>query len=97
MIGPSTDQHGQVISAIWSALLHCEVAEDTNFFQAGGNSITAIRAAARLGAETGIDLPLRAFFDHPTVAELTAHIRQAYAPAAEPGTPTDRSGHDSRQ
>lgn len=72
----STDRLSEVIRGIWSALLHQEMAEDTDFFQAGGNSIAAIRALARFGAETGIELPLRAVFDYPTAAQLAAHIRQ---------------------
>ncbi|MDF3308306.1 amino acid adenylation domain-containing protein [Rhodococcus sp. T2V] len=45
-----------------------------NFFAAGGNSLTAAQAAARVGAALGTTVDLRALFDHPTVAELSAYL-----------------------
>ncbi|QYB06396.1 amino acid adenylation domain-containing protein [Rhodococcus sp. USK10] len=45
-----------------------------NFFAAGGNSLTAAQAAARVGAALRTTVELRALFDHPTVAELSAYL-----------------------
>ncbi|HEY0553301.1 MAG TPA: amino acid adenylation domain-containing protein, partial [Thermoanaerobaculia bacterium] len=54
-----------------------------DFFALGGYSLLAIRMLARLRAATGVDLPLRALFAHPTVAALAAEVaRNLRAPGA---------------
>ncbi|MFC9355262.1 amino acid adenylation domain-containing protein [Rhodococcus sp. NPDC057014] len=50
------------------------VGRGDNFFAAGGNSLTAAQAAARVGAALGTTVDLRALFDHPTVAQLSAYL-----------------------
>ncbi|MEV0945111.1 amino acid adenylation domain-containing protein [Rhodococcus sp. NPDC049939] len=50
------------------------VARDLNFFAAGGNSLTASQAVARLGSALGIPLEIRELFDHPTVAGLSEYL-----------------------
>ena len=59
-----------------------EVAADTNFFAAGGTSLSAARLAAAL-AGTGDHVTVADVFAHPTVAALAAHI-EAAAQTARP-------------
>ncbi|MEU5987410.1 SDR family NAD(P)-dependent oxidoreductase [Spirillospora sp. NPDC047418] len=61
------------------------VADDTGFFELGVDSIMALDLVARLSAEFGTDLQSADVFDHPTVAELAAHIlaRPTTAPPQE--------------
>ncbi len=47
-----------------------------NFFDLGGDSLTATRVIARLRDETGIDLPLAAFFNVSTLGALADAARQ---------------------
>ena len=45
-----------------------------NFFELGGHSILATQVIARLRQALELDIPLRAFFEHPTIAQLAQAI-----------------------
>ncbi|MBJ8344922.1 non-ribosomal peptide synthetase [Antrihabitans sp. YC2-6] len=55
---------------------------DDDFFELGGNSLSATQVVARIRAELGRHVPVRVVFDAPTVAEFAAAI--------EPIARTDR-------
>ncbi|MET7774058.1 amino acid adenylation domain-containing protein, partial [Nocardia sp. NPDC005366] len=61
-----------------------------SFFELGGNSLTATRLAARLGAAFSAEVALRAIFEAPTIADLARHLRTVAAPAREPLEPQER-------
>jgi thioester reductase-like protein len=59
------------LAAIWTDLLGAaQVGLHDDFFELGGNSLTAVQMAARVRAETGVAINLRAFFEGPTLARL---------------------------
>jgi amino acid adenylation domain-containing protein len=49
------------------------------FFELGGDSLKAVRLLARVGERYGLETPLPAFFQEPTVAHLAALVEQARA------------------
>ncbi|GGS13220.1 non-ribosomal peptide synthetase [Actinokineospora fastidiosa] len=50
-----------------------------HFLDLGGNSLRGMRAMARIRAEIEVDVPMRALFAHPVVADLAAEIDKAIA------------------
>jgi amino acid adenylation domain-containing protein len=85
------------IASIWQELLGLDrVGIDERFFDRGGNSLTAMQVVSRLRDVLGVDLPVRAFFEQPTVAGLAQRVgaalgtdRGAAMPALVP-VPRDR-------
>ncbi|WP_197696539.1 non-ribosomal peptide synthetase [Nocardia terpenica] len=63
---------------------------DDDFFALGGNSLLAVRAAARIGAELGVRVTPRVFFTAATVAELAAAIGELAADRRPPLVRRDR-------
>jgi hypothetical protein len=56
---------------IWREILQVEaIGIDHNFFELGGHSLKAIRVRSRINKAFGVDFPLTAFFDGPTVAAM---------------------------
>ena len=73
-----------VVAAVWRDMLHVERAgDDDNFFQMGGDSLTAARLAAALRTALDVQVPMSAVFEHPTVAELAAALRAEHGPAVD--------------
>ena len=61
--------------AIWREVLGVEsLSVLDNFFDAGGHSLLATQIISRASATFQVKLPLRALFEHPTIAELSEQI-----------------------
>ncbi|WP_406841628.1 non-ribosomal peptide synthetase (plasmid) [Streptomyces sp. AHU1] len=63
------------VRQIWCEVMGVqEVGDNENLFDLGGHSITIARISARIQDRLGIEVPLHAFFDAPTIEGLTAVI-----------------------
>ncbi|HEY0735324.1 MAG TPA: amino acid adenylation domain-containing protein [Herpetosiphonaceae bacterium] len=66
------------LSEIWQQVLGAPaVGIHDNFFALGGHSLLATQVISRIRAGLGLDLPVRALFEHPTIAELGAAVSEA--------------------
>ncbi len=71
---PRTDRE-RAVAAVWEDVLGIrEIGVDHDFFELGGHSLLATRVSVRLRSALGIDVPVRALFEHPTVAALAAAL-----------------------
>ena len=71
-----SDEAESVVASVWEAVLgvpHVGVHDD--FFALGGHSLAAAQIAARLGDAFGVDVPVVAVFESPTVAQLARAVR----------------------
>ena len=65
------------MAKIWQDVLMVQqVGIEDNFFDLGGDSLSATRAYAHTNQVLGTQLTLRELFEHPTIASLAAILRQ---------------------
>ncbi|KML61041.1 amino acid adenylation protein [Burkholderia cepacia] len=78
------------LAAIWCDVLNLErVGRGDHFFDLGGHSLAAVRVATRVAERLGRDVPVRALFEAPVLAQYALQVadapRAAHAGAAAPG------------
>ncbi|VWC42663.1 non-ribosomal peptide synthetase [Burkholderia seminalis] len=78
------------LAAIWCDVLNLErVGRGDHFFDLGGHSLAAVRVATRVAERLGRDVPVRALFEAPVLAQYARQVvdapRAAHAGAAAPG------------
>jgi amino acid adenylation domain-containing protein len=84
------------VAAIWSELLGvAPVGIDQDFFSLGGTSVLAIQARARIEEALGVELPLRAFFEAPTIEGMVARLGSRVS-GDEPIVVRLRKGQDGK-
>jgi hypothetical protein len=96
-IAPRTAQE-KFLAQIWSDILRIEqVGIHDNFFRLGGHSLTGIQVIARLREGLGVELPVKAIFEQPTISGL---VKKLQATGAENDTfappPIARSSREDR-
>jgi amino acid adenylation domain-containing protein/FkbM family methyltransferase len=70
VVRPRTETE-KALAAIWTELLKVEnVGINDDFFDLGGHSLLAFQIIARLRSTLGVNVRLRSFFEHTTIAGL---------------------------
>ncbi len=73
-VAPRTPEE-EVLAGIWAEVLRRDrVGVEENFFELGGHSLLATRVVSRVRKAFGVDVPLKAFFEDPTVAAGAAWL-----------------------
>ncbi len=83
-VGPGTPLE-ELLARVWMGVLRvARVGVHDNFFELGGHSLLATQVMARLRAQLGVELPIRALFDAPTLAGLAERVTLAQLGSASP-------------
>jgi nonribosomal peptide synthetase DhbF len=75
---PRNPREGVLAGLFAEVLKLPRVGIDDGFFDLGGHSLSATRLVARIRAELGVEVPIRAVFDAPTVCELAEWLSQEH-------------------
>jgi len=68
------------VRRLWTdALGIVDIGDQQDFFDLGGNSLTAVELISQIRAEFSADIGLAALFDFPTVGKLAAELRRLRA------------------
>ena len=73
-VAPRTEQEESLAGIFAEVLGVARVGIADHFFEAGGHSLMAVRVLARVRSKFGVELPLKAIFESPTVAMLSPQI-----------------------
>ncbi|ELQ06746.1 non-ribosomal peptide synthetase PvdD, partial [Pseudomonas fluorescens BRIP34879] len=83
----------QQVAAIWAAILGTErVGLNQHFFELGGHSLLAMQVVSRIRHTLGLEVPLKALFEHPRLDAFVdaLHTRDAAVSTAPPLLPAGR-------
>ncbi|MDN3356429.1 acyl carrier protein [Actinomadura sp. DC4] len=75
-----------IVDIYRATLGHDDVGPDSDFYEMGGDSMTAFQIVARLRAVFDIDVPVALVFTCPTPADLAAAVTDLAAGQADGGT-----------
>ncbi len=90
--GGPLDPLEETLAAVWSDVLGVAYVDaHDDFFALGGHSLLATQVRSRVRHLLGAELPLRTFFEAPTLAGLAARVRTALRGTHRPEIPPLRA------
>jgi acyl carrier protein len=82
-VPPQTELE-ELLADIWIDLLRVDrVGRLDNYFKLGGHSLSAVQLAFRIREQLGIEVPMRALFNSPTLKGLAATLERILLEAAD--------------
>uniref|UniRef100_UPI0013DB290B non-ribosomal peptide synthase/polyketide synthase n=1 Tax=Pyxidicoccus caerfyrddinensis TaxID=2709663 RepID=UPI0013DB290B len=95
-VAPRTETEKR-LAVLWGEVLgRVQVGAGDDFFELGGHSLLATQLVSHVRASFGVELPLRALFEAPTLEALALRVeaarRDGTAPEAPPPVPVPRDG-----
>ncbi|WP_039932372.1 hybrid non-ribosomal peptide synthetase/type I polyketide synthase [Streptomyces viridochromogenes] len=84
------------LGAVLGRPVDLDVDVDVPFYELGLTSVLLVRLRSRLSERLGTPIAQTAFFEHPTVTALAAHLTDRPAATAAPRTRRDDSSPDRR-
>jgi amino acid adenylation domain-containing protein len=93
-VAPVNQVETDVLASFAEVLRSGRLGTEDDFFEAGGDSLSAMQVIARLNETFRIELPADSLFEHPTVTELAAVIEMSAAGAG--GAILAREQHGDR-
>ena len=73
-----------MLAGVWTQVLKLDsISVDDNFFDLGGHSLLATQVISGIRKAFNVELPQRAIFDVPTVADLAVRITQIQTEKAD--------------
>ncbi len=85
----------ELVAGLFADLLgRPEVSAEAHFFELGGHSLLAARLVSRLRQAFGVELPLAAVFERPTVAGLAAAVEAGLNTGGQHLPPIERAPHE---
>lgn len=82
------DREEELLCKIWTEVLNRpQISVTEKFFDLGGHSLLATQVVTKLRSFSGIEIPLQAIFEAPTIAELAERVRAARNLQPKPSIP----------
>ena len=94
---PSTATEREILAIFQDLLGIDSIGIDDHFFELGGHSLLATQLVARIHHNLGVQVPVRAVFEHDSVRELAAQLSDigavAHGELTRPTASAQESGH----
>jgi acyl carrier protein len=75
------------LAAIWAEVLEvARVGRNDNFFELGGHSLSLLAVQAKVQKQLAVQLPLKRYFENPTLAAMAGVVQEEVGTAAAGGS-----------